>query len=44
VYQRDSLEPKTVIDGPAIVEQYDTTTYVAPEWRCEAGEALALTL
>jgi N-methylhydantoinase A len=35
VYQRESLAPDGTIDGPAIVEQYDTTTYVAPEWRAE---------
>ncbi len=44
VYQRDSLALGTVIDGPAIVEQYDTTTYVAPQWRCEVTEQLALTI
>jgi N-methylhydantoinase A/oxoprolinase/acetone carboxylase beta subunit len=33
VYQRDELPD--AIDGPAIVEQYDTTTYVAPGWRAE---------
>jgi N-methylhydantoinase A len=33
VYARDALPPGTVFAGPAIVEQYDTTTYVAPGWR-----------
>jgi N-methylhydantoinase A len=42
VYQRDALQPGMTIEGPAIVEQYDTTTYVAPRWRCEAGETLAM--
>jgi N-methylhydantoinase A len=36
VYHRDALPPDA-IDGPAIIEQYDTTTYVAPNWTCEAS-------
>ena len=32
VYERDALEPGHAFDGPAIVEQYDATTYVAPVW------------
>ena len=32
VHQRESLAPGTTLEGPAIVEQYDTTTYVAPGW------------
>jgi N-methylhydantoinase A len=42
IYQRDSLEAGATIDGPAIVEQYDTTTYVPDRWKCEAGENLVL--
>lgn len=33
VYARTSLSRGDVFAGPAIVEQYDTTTYVAPAWR-----------
>ncbi|MBA2962283.1 MULTISPECIES: hydantoinase/oxoprolinase family protein [Ramlibacter] len=33
VFDRDGLAPGDVIDGPAIVEQADTTTLVEPGWR-----------
>ncbi len=33
VYARERLPRGTAFAGPAIVEQYDTTTYVAPGWR-----------
>ena len=33
VYDRERLAPGTVFDGPAIVEQADTTTVVEPGWR-----------
>jgi N-methylhydantoinase A len=32
VYGRPHLRPGDVFDGPAVVEQYDATTYVAPAW------------
>jgi N-methylhydantoinase A len=32
VYGRAPLRPGDVFDGPAVVEQYDATTYVAPNW------------
>ena len=32
VYGRAHLRPGDVFDGPAVVEQYDATTYVAPDW------------
>ena len=35
VYRRDSLWPNTTVDGPAIIEQYDTTTYVPPGWSAQ---------
>lgn len=44
VYQRAALALKSPIEGPAIVEQYDATTYVAPGWTVEAKEtALEMT-
>jgi N-methylhydantoinase A len=43
VFQRDAL-PRDSIEGPAIIEQYDTTTYVAPNWVCEAATEGYLTL
>ena len=32
VYARARLAAGDALDGPAIVEQYDCTTYVAPDW------------
>jgi len=33
VYQRDTLPPGFETDGPAIIEEYDSTTVVPPGWR-----------
>ncbi|HTW84005.1 MAG TPA: hydantoinase/oxoprolinase family protein [Candidatus Sulfotelmatobacter sp.] len=33
VYARAHLRPGDAFVGPAVVEQYDATTYVAPAWR-----------
>jgi N-methylhydantoinase A len=33
VYARTGLRPGDAFDGPAVVEQYDATTYIAPGWR-----------
>jgi N-methylhydantoinase A/oxoprolinase/acetone carboxylase beta subunit len=33
IYQRERLAPAERIDGPAIIEQPDTTTIVSMEWR-----------
>ena len=38
VFDRLGLAPGTVIDGPAIVEQADTTTVVYPGHRCTVGD------
>ena len=38
VFDRLDLAPDTVIDGPAIVEQSDTTTVVYPGHRCTVGD------
>jgi N-methylhydantoinase A len=32
VYARAHLRPGDAFDGPAVVEQYDATTFVAPRW------------
>ncbi|HTD35931.1 MAG TPA: hydantoinase/oxoprolinase family protein [Candidatus Limnocylindrales bacterium] len=32
VYGRAQLRPGDAFDGPAVIEQYDATTYVAPSW------------
>ena len=33
VYERDKLPLGTTIEGPAIVEQYDSTIVLPPEWK-----------
>lgn len=33
VYARDRLQPGDVFAGPAVVEQYDATSYIGPRWR-----------
>ena len=38
VFDRSDLAPGTVIDGPAIVEQPDTTIVVYPGHRCTVGD------
>ncbi|MGH7922392.1 MAG: hydantoinase/oxoprolinase family protein, partial [Candidatus Dormibacteraceae bacterium] len=35
VHQRSDLGPRTVVKGPAIVEQMDTTTVIPPGWSAE---------
>jgi N-methylhydantoinase A len=43
VFARESLAHDARIAGPAIVEQYDTTVYVAPGWTCASyGDVLEL--
>lgn len=32
IYGREKLKPGNVIEGPAVIEQYDATTVVYPEW------------
>jgi N-methylhydantoinase A len=39
VYERASLEPGRVIDGPAIVEQFDATTAIGPDMSATVDEA-----
>jgi N-methylhydantoinase A len=36
VYERAALSPGTTLAGPAVVLQYDTTTFVPPGYRLEA--------
>jgi len=35
VYRRERLSVKQQINGPAIIEQLDSTTYLAPDWSAE---------
>ena len=32
VYARGNLKPGDQLDGPALVEQEDTTTWIVPGW------------
>ncbi len=34
VFQREQLQPSLNIDGPAVIEEYGSTTFVPPGWRC----------
>ncbi len=40
VFARDRLTDGNQIAGPAIVEQYDTCTYLAPGWSCTVRDGL----
>lgn len=41
VYQRKTLAPHAMVGGPALIEQYDTCTYVPPGWSAKnAGTML----
>jgi N-methylhydantoinase A len=44
VYRRESLLAGHAFSGPAIVEQFDTTTVVAPGFRCEVDRLGVLKL
>lgn len=32
IYERERLKPGNLIEGPAVIEQYDATTVVYPDW------------
>jgi N-methylhydantoinase A len=43
IYEREELTDGEKIAGPAVIEAYDSTTYVPPEWKAEvAGDLLTL--
>ena len=44
IYSRGSLAQGTIIDGPAIIEQYDSTTVVYPGWRGDVDRYGVLSL
>src|SRR5499433_368725 len=44
IYQRDALPPGTSVDGPAIIEQSDSTPLVAPGFRARVDDASNLLL
>jgi N-methylhydantoinase A len=39
VYDRDALSAGTTLEGPAIIDQFDTTTYVRPDQTCRCDDA-----
>jgi N-methylhydantoinase A/oxoprolinase/acetone carboxylase beta subunit len=44
VWERDALAPGDTIQGPAIVEQADTTTLIEPGWTARVAEDAVLLL
>ena len=42
VYARETLPAHAMIGGPALVEQYDTCTYVPPGWSAKRTQAMLL--
>jgi N-methylhydantoinase A len=44
IYQRERLLPGNVVSGPAIIEQYDTTTLLPPGWRASVDRLTNLVL
>ena len=44
LYERDRLDIGAVIDGPAIVEQFDATTVIPPGWGAEVDRRHNLVL
>lgn len=44
IYQREQLAPGAKIAGPAIVEQYDSATLVAPDWTATVDSLANLNL
>jgi N-methylhydantoinase A len=44
VFQREDLSRGGGVNGPAIIEEYDSTVVVPPRWNCELGSASCLVL
>jgi N-methylhydantoinase A len=42
VYQREHVTENSMVRGPALIEQYDACTYVAPQWIARHRSALLL--
>lgn len=42
VYARETLPPHAMIGGPALIEQYDTCTYVPPGWLAKTQDAMLI--
>ena len=44
VYERAALAAGSIVEGPAIIEQEDTTILIAPGWRGQTTASGALLL
>ncbi|HEY7350931.1 MAG TPA: hydantoinase/oxoprolinase family protein [Ktedonobacterales bacterium] len=44
IYQRERLLPGNIVSGPAIIEQYDTTTMLPPGWKASVDRLTNLVL
>ena len=44
VHSREALAPGDVVNGPALIQEAQTTTLVSAGWRCIADAALNLHL
>lgn len=44
IRSRGSLSQKSLVKGPAIIEEYDSTLVVPPQWNCESTDAGCLIL
>ncbi len=44
IYQRERLLPGNVVQGPAIIEQYDATTMLPPGWKAQVDSLTNLVL
>ena len=42
VYERDALAVDVGVSGPALIEQYDTCTYVPPQWQARSNGAMLI--
>jgi N-methylhydantoinase A/oxoprolinase/acetone carboxylase beta subunit len=40
IFGRSTLRTGTRVDGPAIIEEYDSTTYLAPTWSLTVEDGL----
>ena len=44
VLWRDSLPTQESVDGPTIIEEYDSTTVVPPDWNCRTANSSCLVM
>ncbi len=42
VHARERLSPHATIAGPALIEQYDTLTYVPPKWSATVNGSMLI--